>query len=76
MNRYDLTSLLPLSVFFYTIYAAIDSIKLLSTIYYLLYIVLKGTKSYRIFEDLVSFYHVIVSSGRLVENSPERDCCW
>ena len=63
MNRYDLTSLLPLSVFLYTIYAAIICL-------------LKGTKSYRIFEDLVSFYHVIVSSGRLVENSPERDCCW
>ena len=64
MNRYDLTSLLPQSVFFffYTIYAAIICL-------------LKGTKS-RIFEDLVSFYHVIVSSGRLVENSPERDCCW
>ena len=50
-------------IFFYTIYAAIICL-------------LKGTKSYRIFEDLVSFYHVIVWSDRPVENSPERDCCW
>ena len=63
MNRYDLTSLLPQSVFFfYTIYAAIICL-------------LKGTKSYRIFEDLVSFCHAIVSSGR-GENGPEKDCCW
>ena len=68
MNRYDLTSLLPQSVFFFLIF--------FYTIYAAIICLLKGTKSYRIFKDLVSFYHVIVWSDRPVENSPERDCCW
>ena len=59
------------------------TISLVSFLYLFLYTIygaiicrIKGTKSSRIFEDLVSFYHVIVSSGRLVENSAEKDCCW
>ena len=69
MNRYDLTSLLPLSVFFYTIYAAIDSIKLLSTIYYLLSTIY-STERHKILQNFWRL-SIILSCDRVVWSS-----CW